>query len=46
LSWQPTVNFEQGMELTVQWYLDHQDWVKHVLDGSYRLERIGQGVSA
>jgi len=46
LAWQPTVSFEQGIELTIQWYLDHQDWVQHVLDGSYRLERIGQGESA
>ncbi len=43
LGWRPTVDFEQGIELTIQWYLDHQDWVQHVLDGSYRLERIGQG---
>jgi dTDP-glucose 4,6-dehydratase len=26
---------------TVDWYLDNQDWVRRVLDGSYRLERIG-----
>ena len=29
------------MAETVDWYLDHQDWVGRVLDGSYRLERIG-----
>ncbi|MEO8002536.1 MAG: dTDP-glucose 4,6-dehydratase [Arenimonas sp.] len=46
LGWRPTVDFEQGIERTIQWYLDHQDWVQHVLDGSYRLERIGQGVLA
>lgn len=43
LGWQPTVNFEQGIEQTVQWYLDNQDWAQHILDGSYRLERIGHG---
>ena len=32
---------EQGIAITVDWYLEHQDWVKRVLDGSYRLERIG-----
>ncbi|KAB8316067.1 dTDP-glucose 4,6-dehydratase [Tolypothrix campylonemoides VB511288] len=42
LGWAPTVTFEQGIERTVDWYLGHQDWVKRVLDGSYRLERIGQ----
>ncbi|ATS53024.1 dTDP-glucose 4,6-dehydratase [Xanthomonas citri pv. fuscans CFBP 6996] len=41
LGWQPAYRFEQGIALTVQWYLDNQDWVKGVLDGSYRLERIG-----
>ena len=29
------------MALTVDWYLGHQPWVQRVLDGSYRLERIG-----
>lgn len=42
LGWMPTVTFEQGMARTVDWYLDHQPWVQRVLDGSYRLERIGQ----
>ncbi len=41
LGWQPRHTFEQGITETVDWYLDNQDWVKRVLDGSYRLERIG-----
>ncbi|MCC8536202.1 dTDP-glucose 4,6-dehydratase [Xanthomonas axonopodis pv. poinsettiicola] len=41
LGWQPAYTFEQGIALTVQWYLDNQTWVQGVLDGSYRLERIG-----
>lgn len=41
LGWQPQHTFEQGIAETVDWYLDNQDWVKRVLDGSYRLERIG-----
>ena len=41
LGWAPTVTFEQGMARTVDWYLEHQPWVQRVLDGSYRLERIG-----
>jgi dTDP-glucose 4,6-dehydratase len=41
LGWQPAHSFEQGIADTVDWYLDHQDWVQRVLDGSYRLERIG-----
>lgn len=43
LGWAPMVTFEQGIALTVDWYLQNQSWVKRVMDGSYRLERIGQG---
>ncbi|MBF6022722.1 dTDP-glucose 4,6-dehydratase [Lysobacter niastensis] len=42
LGWAPTVTFEQGIAQTVDWYLGNQPWVQRVLDGSYRLERIGQ----
>jgi len=41
LGWEPKYSFEQGIAATVDWYLAHQDWVRRVLDGSYRLERIG-----
>ena len=41
LGWEPSVTFEEGIARTVRWYLDHQPWVRRVLDGSYRLERIG-----
>lgn len=41
LGWSPSLSFEEGIARTVDWYLDHQDWVSRVLDGSYRLERIG-----
>ena len=41
LGWVPRYSFEQGLAETVDWYLAHQDWVRRVLDGSYRLERIG-----
>ena len=42
LGWAPTVTFDEGMARTVDWYLDNAPWVQRVLDGSYRLERIGQ----
>ncbi len=45
LGWSPARDFEQGIADTVDWYLDNQPWVERVLDGSYRLERIG-GVAA
>lgn len=42
LGWAPEENFESGMRKTVQWYLDNKDWWQRVLDGSYRLERLGE----
>jgi dTDP-glucose 4,6-dehydratase len=41
LGWRPSETFETGIAKTVDWYLNHQSWAQHVLDGSYRLERIG-----
>src|SRR5688500_7987800 len=41
LGWKPAHSFEQGIAGTVDWYLENQGWVRRVLDGSYRLERIG-----
>lgn len=41
LGWQPQVDFDSGIARTVDWYLGHQDWVNRVLDGSYRMERLG-----
>lgn len=42
LGWEPAHTFEEGISQTVGWYLDNRTWVDRVLDGSYRLERIGQ----
>lgn len=41
LGWRPSESFDTGLARTVDWYLNHQPWIEHVLDGSYRLERIG-----
>ena len=38
---QPSQTFETGIAQTVDWYLAHQPWVQRVLDGSYRMERLG-----
>ena len=43
LGWTPSIEFEQGVADTVDWYLSHPDWVRRVLDGSYRLQRLGEG---
>jgi dTDP-glucose 4,6-dehydratase len=41
LGWVPTQTFETGIRATVEWYLDNRAWVEGILDGSYRLERLG-----
>lgn len=41
LGWRPRETFETGLARTVRWYLDNRRWWQRVLDGSYRLERIG-----
>lgn len=45
LGWRPIETFESGIRLTVQWYLENYSWWERVLDGSYSLERLGEGVS-
>lgn len=41
LGWTPAHTFETGIRATVQWYLDNVAWVRGILDGSYKLERLG-----
>jgi dTDP-glucose 4,6-dehydratase len=41
LGWRPSQTFETGIAQTVDWYLSNQSWVQRVLDGSYRMERLG-----
>ena len=41
LGWRPSQSFATGMAHTVGWYLENQPWVRRVLDGSYRMERLG-----
>jgi dTDP-glucose 4,6-dehydratase len=36
LGWKPAETFETGIRKTVQWYLDHADWVERVQSGAYR----------
>jgi dTDP-glucose 4,6-dehydratase len=36
LGWRPAHTFEQGLRETVQWYLDHPEWVARVQSGAYR----------
>lgn len=41
LGWKPAKTFETGLATTVDWYLGNQSWIQRVLDGSYRMERLG-----
>ena len=43
LSWKPAETFESGLRKTVQWFLANKNWWQPVLDGSYALQRLGQG---
>ncbi len=36
LGWRPTLSVEQGLELTVDWYLQNTAWIQHVRSGEYR----------
>ena len=35
LGWEPQYTFDTGIAMTIQWYLDNQDWWKHILSGEY-----------
>ena len=36
LGWKPSVTFEEGLALTIDWYLENTDWLKHVTSGEYQ----------
>jgi len=36
LGWEPSLQFEEGIEKTVRWYLDNQDWLDNVTSGEYQ----------
>ena len=35
LGWEPSLQFEEGIERTVHWYLDHQQWMDNITSGDY-----------
>lgn len=35
LGWEPSLQFEEGIEITVKWYLDNQEWLDNVTSGEY-----------
>ncbi len=36
LGWRPSVTFEEGINKTIDWYLDNADWLGHVVSGDYQ----------
>jgi dTDP-glucose 4,6-dehydratase len=41
LGWRPNETFETGLRKTIMWYLENTEWWERVLNGSYKLDRIG-----
>lgn len=36
LGWKPSVTFEEGLERTINWYLNNEEWLQNVTSGSYK----------
>jgi len=36
LGWEPSVTFEQGLSITIDWYLANEEWMNHVTSGQYQ----------
>lgn len=36
LEWEPSLQFEEGIERTVRWYLEHQEWSDNIINGDYQ----------
>ena len=36
LGWEPSLQFEEGIEKTVRWYLDNQEWIDNIISGEYQ----------
>ena len=36
LGWEPSIDFENGLEKTVDWYLQNEAWMEHVTSGEYQ----------
>lgn len=36
LNWERKMTFEQGLRMTVKWYLSHKEWIEHIQSGTYK----------
>ncbi len=37
LGWKPSVTFEEGLNKTIDWYLENENWLQNVTSGNYQL---------
>ena len=45
LRWKPSVDFEQGLKITIQWYLNNKNWLSNIADGSYmNLKKVSMAI--
>ena len=46
LGWKPSYTFEVGIKETIEWYLNHREWMEHIVSGAYSnyYEKMYQGV--
>jgi dTDP-glucose 4,6-dehydratase len=40
LNWLPAETFESGIRKTVEWYLDNEEWCKHLQNASYNRQNL------
>jgi dTDP-glucose 4,6-dehydratase len=43
LGWEPKQDHQSGFRKTVEWYLDNEAWWREILDGTYQMQRLGEG---
>jgi dTDP-glucose 4,6-dehydratase len=36
LGWKPSLQFEEGLERTVDWFLNNQEWLENITSGNYK----------
>lgn len=36
LGWKPSVTFEEGLSITIDWYLNNEEWLQNIINGEYR----------
>ena len=42
IGWTPSETFDTGLRKTIEWYLRNDEWWQTILDGSYKLDRLGK----